>query len=49
MKPPSAGSLRTASSASWRSSAQIGSTDAMLALWAMRDLVAMCLSSGAAV
>src|SRR5262245_3120711 len=41
MKPPSAGSARTASSASRRSSAQIGSTVAILARWAARDLEAI--------
>ena len=43
MKPPSAGSLRTAASASWRSSLQIGSRAARRC--AVRDLEAICLSS----
>jgi hypothetical protein len=44
MKPPSAGSLRTASSASWRSSIQIGSTVATGARRAVCDFGAIYAS-----
>ena len=48
MNPPSAGSLRATSSASVRTAAQIGSTEATPARCAIRDFAAMVLSSGRA-